>query len=140
MQVKIKNATLGQAIDLLFNLSLRGKESRHRTKFIKKLGERVKEVEEQRKQLAKEHSHLDDEGNPIMKEDGKKYDIKDFDAFQKDIDELYNEEMVIDGGDNQDMLKTVKKVLEECNVAFSGNEAVIYDYLCDQFEEAENHD
>lgn len=138
MQVKIKNAQLGQAIDLLFNLSLKGKQSRHRTKFIKEMSDRLKEVEEQRKELAAEHSHKDDEGNPKMKDDGKKYDIKDAEAFQHDIDELYDEELVIEGGDNQGMLKTVKKVLEDCDVAFSGKEAVVYDYLCDQFEEANN--
>ncbi|WP_054751354.1 hypothetical protein [Piscibacillus salipiscarius] len=54
MQVKIKHAKLGQVIDLLFNLSLKGKQSRHRTKFIQKLSERYKEVEEQRIELAKE--------------------------------------------------------------------------------------
>jgi len=138
MIVKIENAKLGQAADLLFNLSLKGKQSRHRTKFIKVLTERLTEVEEQRKELAKEHSHVDEHGEPKTKNDGKEYDIKDIDAFRKDLKELFEEELVLEGGDAQGMLKTVKEVLLNCDVEFSGQDAVIYDYLCEQFEGEEN--
>ncbi|MCM3110053.1 DUF1617 family protein [Lederbergia lenta] len=134
MNVKIENAKLGQVIDLLFNLSLKGKQSRHRTKFIKTLSDRLQEVTEQEKELLKEHCHLDEEGNPKTKNDGQNWDVKDIDAFIADKTELYEEELVIDGGDAHGMLKTVQKVLDECEVAFSGQEAVLYDYLCEQFE------
>lgn len=133
MQVKIQNAKLGQAIDLLFNLALKGKQSRHRTKFINVMNNRLKEVAEQEKVLLKEHCHLDEKGEPKTK-DEKYWDLKDVSAFTKDKNELYEEELVIDGGDAQGYLKTVKKVLEDCDVAFSGQEAMIYDYLCEQFE------
>ncbi|WP_079708007.1 DUF1617 family protein [Paraliobacillus ryukyuensis] len=136
MQVTIKNAQIGQAIDLLFHLALKGKESRHRTKLIKLLAERLKEVEEQRKVLAEEYANKDGEEKPIIKDD--KYEIGDQDAFQLDIQELYDEEIVIEGGDNQGMLETIKKVLDNCDKDFSGKEAVIYDYLCDQFEKGGN--
>jgi len=42
--------------------------------------------------------------------------------------------MVLEGGDAQGMLKTVKQVLTDCDEPFSGEEAMTYDYLCDQFE------
>ncbi|WP_453992096.1 DUF1617 family protein [Bacillus nitroreducens] len=137
MQVKIENRKLGQAIDLLFNLSLKGKQSRHRTKFIKTLSDRLNEVAEQEKELLKEHCHLDEDGEPKTINDGKNWDVKDVDAFVKDCNELYEEELVIDGGDNHGMLKTVKEVLLNCDVEFSGQDASIYDYLCDQFEGGE---
>jgi hypothetical protein len=133
MKVEIENRYLGQAISLLFDLSLRGKQSRHRTKFVKLLNDRLKEVEEQRIQLAKEHAKKDENGEPITN-DGK-FDIEDMDAFMKDLEELYDEKMVIEGGDAQGMLKTVKDVLLNCDKEFSGQEAMIYDYLCDIFEE-----
>lgn len=136
MQIKIKNSHLGQVINLLFNLSLKGKQSRHRTKFINLLTERLKEVEEQRIDLAKEHSHLDDKGEPKTSIDGKSFDIKDEKAFQNDLKELFDEEMVIEGGDAQGMLKTVKEVLLNCDKEFSGQEASTYDYLCELFEKA----
>lgn len=137
MIVKIENGKLGQAISLLFDLPLKGKESRHRTKFINLLDERLKEVEKQRVELAKEHSRLDENKEPIIN-DGK-YDIMVMEDFQKDLNELYAEEMVIEGGDAQGMLKTVKRVLENCDLEFSGREAVIYDYLCEQIEKGEGN-
>ncbi|UOQ85699.1 DUF1617 family protein [Gracilibacillus salinarum] len=137
MQVTIENGKLGQAVSLLFELSLKGKQSRHRTKFINKLSERLKEVDQQRVELAKEHAKKDEEGEPIMIEDGKRYDIEDENAFQKDLKELYEEQLVIDGGDNEEMLKTLRNVLLNCEEVFRGTDAVIYDYLCDQFEGGE---
>ncbi|WP_416149436.1 DUF1617 family protein [Salipaludibacillus sp. HK11] len=136
MKVSIENGKLKQASSLLLNLSLAGKKSRHRTKFITKMQDRLKEVEEQRQVLAKEHSHLDDEGKP--KTIGDKFDIKDMEAFKKDLEELYKEELVIDGGDAQGMLKTVKTVLLDCEKEWQGEEALIYDYLCDQFENGDD--
>ncbi|KYC94358.1 hypothetical protein B4102_3579 [Heyndrickxia sporothermodurans] len=136
MQVKIENQKLGQAINLLFNLSLKGKQSRHRSKFIKALNEKLNEFAEQEQELLKEHCHLDENGEPKKTEDGtiKVEDIKDIDAFTKDRTELYEEERVFEGGDAQVMLKTVKDVLLNCEREWSGQEAVIYDYLCEQFE------
>jgi len=132
MILKIENRRLGQAIDLLFNLSLKGKQSRHRTKLIKLLSERLKEVEDQRIELAKEHSNKDEKGEPKVIDD--KFDIKDLEAFKKDLEELYDEEIVIEGGDYHGMLKTVKEILLNCDVELSGPQADIYDYLCEQFE------
>ena len=41
---------------------------------------------------------------------------------------------MLDGGDNTGMLKTVKAVLLDCQEEFSGRDAQVYDYLCNQFE------
>ena len=137
MQVKITNEKLGQAISLLFDLSLKGKQSRHRSKFIKALDERLKEVAEQEQELIKEHCHLDDEDKPKTKNNGQEWDVKNVVAFRKDKIELLEEGLVIDGGDNEDMLKTVKTVLFDCEKEFRGQDAQVYDYLCDQFEESD---
>ncbi|MEW9503386.1 hypothetical protein [Jeotgalibacillus marinus] len=63
--------------------------------------------------------------------------MKDVEAFRKDKIELLEEGLVIDGGDNTEMLKTVKTILFDCDKEFSGQDALIYDYLYDQFEEAD---
>ncbi|MEW9503424.1 hypothetical protein AB1471_16800, partial [Jeotgalibacillus marinus] len=75
MQVKIINEKLGQVINLLFDLPLKGKQSRHRSKCIKALDERLKEVAEQEQELLKEHCHLDEEGNPKIKNNGQEWDV-----------------------------------------------------------------
>ncbi|MFC7364548.1 MULTISPECIES: DUF1617 family protein [Bhargavaea] len=132
MKIAIENGKLGQAISLLFDLPLKGKQSRHRTKFIGKLNARLEEVENDRIALAKEHAKKDADGEAVQT-DGN-FDIVDVEAFSKDLKELYAEEMIIEGGDVSGMLKTVKAILEDCDKELSGQEAFIYDYLCDQFE------
>ncbi|QXE02777.1 DUF1617 family protein [Terribacillus sp. DMT04] len=138
MQVKIENAKLGQAIDLLFNMPLKGKKSRHRSKLVKLLQERLKEVGDQELDLIKEFAGEDEEGNPKRKEDGS-FAIDNPKEFRQQQDELFEEEYVIDGGDAQGMLKTVKEVLLNYDEELSGQKAVIYDYLCDAFEEEETN-
>lgn len=137
MIIKIEKSKLAPIINLLYDLPLRGKQSRHRTKFIKLLHERHEEYREDIKQLLKEHCHLDENGEPKIKEDNT-YDVKDIDAYLKDKKELDEEEIVIEGGDAQGMLKTVKEILFNCDREFSGQEAMIYDYICEKFEEGEN--
>nr|WP_245301422.1 hypothetical protein [Virgibacillus natechei] len=114
-------------------MSLKGKQSRHRTKFIKRLEERLQEVAEEDKQLLQQHCRLDEQGNPKII-NGERYDVKDIEAFSKDKQELYNEELVIDDGDSQAILNTVRTILDECNVEFKDQQATLYDYLCDQFK------
>ncbi|MBD8006525.1 hypothetical protein H9631_15710 [Bacillus sp. Sa1BUA2] len=97
------------------------------------MNDRLKQVEEDRKALLEEHSHKDGEGKAIV-EDGQ-YDVKDMVAFSNDMKELNKEKFVIDGGDNREMIRTVKMVLEKLEEEeYEGQDSEIYDYLCDQFK------
>ncbi|MED4916705.1 DUF1617 family protein [Geobacillus thermodenitrificans] len=136
MIVRIEKSKLAAIINLLYDLPLKGKQSRHRTKFIKLLHERLEEYREDIKQLLKEHCNLDESGEPVVKDDNT-YDVKDIEAYIKDKKELDEEEIVIEGGDVQGMLKTVKEILFNCDREFRGEEAMIYDYICEKFEEGE---
>lgn len=139
MEIKIENQKLAPAINLLYSLSLKGQQSRHRTKFIRLLQDKLKEFSEEEQEIIKEHCNLDEKDNPKTIDDGTKWDIKngELNAFVKDKNELYKENRVIDGGDNQVMLQTVKEVLEDCDKEFSMQEADTYDYLCEAFEKAD---
>lgn len=134
MKITIKNDHIQQVANLLFDMKLKAKKSRQRTKLVKLLSNRAHEIADQEKELLKEHCELDEEGEPVKTEDGKGFKPNDIDAFIKDQKELYDEELVIEGGDNREMLRTVKKILEDCDDEFSGQKAAAYDYLCDQFE------
>jgi hypothetical protein len=138
MQVKIENEKLGQAISLLFNMPLKGKQSRHRSKLIKLLDARLKEVGEQELDLIKEYTGVDEEGNPKRNSDGN-FAIDNPKEFKDQQDELFKEAYVIDGGDAHGMLKTVKDVLLNYDGELSGQEAEVYDYLCDAFEQDETN-
>lgn len=133
MEVRISNININSTINFFYNMPLRGKQSRHRTKFIKLLTDRLKEVSEQEKQLLIEFAKKDEKGNPI-KIGETRYEIEDIESLAKEKEILFNEEFVIDGGDNEDMLKTLKDVLENYNEELRGQEATLYDYLCEQFE------
>lgn len=136
MKIKIQNKYLLPSINLLYDLSLKGKESRHRTRFIKLLQEQLKEVEEERKQLAEEFSRKDKNGKPIIEDN--KYVLENEKEFYKEFNELMDEEFIIEGANHEETLKTVKTILLECEVAFSGQDAMVYDYLCEQFEKGED--
>lgn len=136
MKIKIQNKYLLPSINLLYDLSLKGKESRHRTRFIKLLQEQLKEVEEERKQLAEEFSRKDKNGKPIIEDN--KYVLENEKEFYKEYNELMDEEFIIEGANHEETLKTVKKILLECEVAFSGQDAMVYDYLCEQFEKGDD--
>ena len=133
MQVKIENIKISPVIKILYDIPLKGKQSRHRTKFIKLLDGRLKEVGEEESEILKEHCHLDDDGNPKKTDKGTQWDVKNIEYFANDRNELYREEFVIDGGNNQEILNTVKDILGNLARDFSGQDATIYNELCDAF-------
>ncbi|PKR79180.1 hypothetical protein CEY16_05385 [Halalkalibacillus sediminis] len=135
MQLKLPNRMVTQAINLLSNLSLKGRSSRHRSKVIKALNEQVKEIVEQEHVLIKEHCYQDDKGNPKRTSDGKGYHVKDVEIFSKDMNELHQEEYILEGENMTEPLKTIGHVLLNSEEEWKGQEAEAYDYLCEQFEE-----
>jgi len=132
MRVEIENGKLLATINFLYGLKLARKQSRFRRHLINLLREKLKVVEEDRIELLKEHSNKDENGEAIII-DGK-YDVKDMVAFNHDLNELYAEKVVIEGGDHREMIRTIKQVLKKFeDVEYEGQESEIYDYLCDQF-------
>lgn len=141
MQVVLKNDQLSKAASLLFALTLKGKQSRMRTKFLKLVNKRLEEVAEEEQNLLKEFCHLDDNGNPKQKpaDNGGEmmvWDYKDEEEFAKEYKDFRNEKNTFGGGDADSMLRIVGEVLFDCDIEFSGSDADFYDELCDIFEAA----
>lgn len=133
MKIEIANGKLKATIDFLYGLNLVRKQSRYRRRFINIMTNRLKTAEEDRVELCKEHSRKDENGEAIII-DGN-YDIIDKIAFSNDLKELDREVLVIEGGDNREMIRTMKTVLKKFeDVEYEGQDSEIYDYLCDQFE------
>lgn len=133
MRVEIENGKLAASINYLYGLKLARKQSRFRRRLINLLNDRVKVYEEDRKELLEEHSKKDENGKAIIN-DGQ-YDIKDMVAFSDDLKELNEEKLVIEGGDNREMIRTVQGILRKFeDVEYEGQDSEIYDYLCDQFD------
>lgn len=133
MKIEIENGKLAATINFMYGLKLVRKQSRFRRHFIHQMNDRLKQVEEDRKALLEEHSHKDEDGKAIVN-DGH-YDVKDMVAFSNDQKELFSEKLVIEGGDNREMIQTLKTVLKKFeDEEYEGQDSEIYDYLCDQFK------
>lgn len=133
MKIEIENGKLALAINFMYGLKLARKQSRFRRHFIHQMTNRLKQVDEDRQALLEEHSYKDGEGKAIVN-DGN-YNVKDMIAFSNDLKELNKEKFVVDGGDNQEMITTIKIILENLeNEEYEGQDSEIYDYLCDQFQ------
>lgn len=138
MEVEIQNNQLPAFFNLLYGLKLKGKQSRHRSKFIKLLADQLTERDESEAVLRKEHCRLDDEGNPQTKETekGVMWDIIDEAAFEKDVVDLMSEKLVITGPQHDETIRTVAEALFDTEEEFAGLEAATYATLCELFEKA----
>lgn len=133
MQVKIQYKYVAEVIDFLSNISLKGKQSIHRTRFIKLVNEKLKQISEEELELVKEFTGIDEEGNPKKNEMGN-FDIKDASGFLKQQKEYFEECYVIEGGDAHGMLKTMKAVIENYDQELSGKDAEVFEHLFTAFE------
>jgi hypothetical protein len=131
-QVLIKNMYLQSSVELLYRMTLRGKQSRHRSKLVRILNEKVKELGENEIELIKEYTGVDENGNPKRNEQGN-FDVDDVFKFRKDQQELLEEEVFIEGEGNREMIKTVKEILSNYDEEIGGEKADAFDYLCEAF-------
>ncbi|WP_258832829.1 hypothetical protein [Peribacillus frigoritolerans] len=131
-QVLIKNMYLQSSVELLYRMTLRGKESRHRSKLVRILNEKVKELGENEIELIKEYTGVDENGNPKKNEQGN-FDVDNVFKFRKEQQELLEEEIFIEGEGNREMIKTVKEILSNYDEGIGGKEADAFDYLCEAF-------
>ncbi|MCF3942220.1 DUF1617 family protein [Oceanobacillus alkalisoli] len=137
MKVELENGKLVAAANFLYKLKLVRKQSRMRRHLITILDERSKVYQEDKKELQEHHSNKDEDGKAIIH--GDQYDIADMVAFSNDLKELNQEKLVIEGGGNREMIRTMKEILKKFeDEEYEGAESEIYDYLCDQFQIDEN--
>lgn len=94
MKIEIENGEIINVINFLDKLNLKGLKGIHRTKLSKTLIEKAQEVQENRKKIAED-----------FKEDNKKR--------KEEIDSYHKEKAVVDGGDFQIMLQSVKSTIKE---------------------------
>ncbi|MFH0070690.1 hypothetical protein [Peribacillus sp. NPDC056705] len=133
MQVKIQYSYLVDSINFLSTMTLKGKQSIHRTRFIKQLSEKLKQVSEEEMQLIKEFTGTDDNGAPNKNEDGS-FAIDDVNEFKKQQHDYLSEYYVIEGGDAHGMIKTVKEIIENYDKEVSGKDADAFEHLFTAFE------
>ncbi|CAM5580398.1 hypothetical protein SAFG77S_09087 [Streptomyces afghaniensis] len=136
MRVEIEKRRIVGCIAVLEKLQIKGLKSIHRTRLANKLLEHLKQVSEEEVQLKQDHSKKDEQGEAIIKEG--KYDVEDIDSLKEDIEKLFKEKVIIEGGDSPVFLKSVKQSLEESEVEWVGKESYDYAYLYEALENSEN--
>ena len=133
MEIKIENKYLTAVNNLLFNLKLKGKQTRARSKFLKLVLKKIEEFNEDEKTLVKEYAKLDKDGEPIV--NGDRYDIEDLKGYGKAVKELNDEVAIISGSEYVNSFEELKTVLDNLDIELEGADALAYDLLMDAFED-----
>lgn len=132
MKVEIHKGKLIGIINFMRELGLNRKQSRMRRQLIKILERKNKAYLDDREEILKEHADKDENGDPIV--NNNQYKVANQTALAEDINELSEEVVVIEGGDNREMNRAMKPILKKFEEEeYGGTKSEVYDYLCDQF-------
>lgn len=131
--------------DLLAKQMFSGKKSRARTRFLKIIGERIKEINEERVKLLEDNAFKNKKGEVLLidkdgketieKNKGVKYKMKDEMKYQKEYFDYINEDYVIDVSPaNQETIYGVRDIVLDSEEEFNGRMASLYEEICSSFE------
>lgn len=140
--MKIRNAELESFGNLLFDLPLKGRKSRMRTRFIRLIDNHLEQiVNTERSQLIDDYAEKNEDGKPVNDGKGNITLKKEYmETFSKELAILMDESLVIEETEeHKDMFLAIAKIILEGDFEVSGNIASMYDGWCDQFEEVENN-
>lgn len=136
--MKLSNYEVPRLMELLFNMKLKKKESRMRSRLFIKLNEYVTNtLNREELDLLAEYGEKDSEGHLIPSEyGGFKLIPETAEEYHKQFGILQNEFYFIEETEsNKDMLLSVANSILECDLELEGEIASLYDKWCEQFEE-----
>jgi hypothetical protein len=137
MRIKLQNKCLIPLIPFLQGMKLKGEQSRARSKFLALAMEAYAALHESELELLGEYAVPDENGEPKITADGG-FTLKDGNTgeYLAEREKLFNEVAEIEGGTYTAHLSLMKRVLTEYGEDLDGENAALYDALCDAFEEA----
>ncbi|AVK83528.1 hypothetical protein C3943_08100 [Lysinibacillus sp. B2A1] len=136
--MKIKNKDILNTHKILYDLKLKGKASRLRSRFNRLLQQHYNNViQPEEFELRKQYATKDEQGEIIYDEKG---NFKASVDYVNEIDMLMEEYFHIDLNEaNKEMLLTITHLfLDEELITVSGELAETYDLVCSQFEHVYN--
>ena len=128
----------------LSKLSLHGKESRSRTRFLLLLTDRIKEIEIEREKMIKENAEKNKEGKIIyLNEKGKEttepqaqIKLKKENKLNEEFGDYLQEDLVLDVSPaNADTIHLVRDIILNTTQEFKDIMAVRYAKWCNSFED-----
>ena len=139
MKIHLKSHYLVPLIPFLQGMKLKGERSRARSKFLALALEQYAALHESELELLKEYAVLDVDGNPKAAADGS-FSLKEgsTNEYHAEHGKLFNEVAEIEGGTYAEHLALMRKVLLEYDEELDGENAALYDALCDAFENGGN--
>lgn len=133
----MKNYEVAGFGEFLLDLKLKGKQSRMRTRFIRLLQDQLNLVNEERNSLLDDYAAKDENGDFITEMiDGKESIVlENGEEYNLEMTKLMNEFFIIEETQERElMLNEVRNIVLECDLEFSGAEAVAYDRWCEIVE------
>jgi len=132
--MQIKNKDISNTYTMLFDLELKGKTSRLRSRFNRLLHDHYNNTVQVEENELRNQYAIKDENNKIIIDD--KGNFKVTEEYLNEMNILLNEELHIDLNEsNKEMLLTVANLfLDEELITVSGELAETYDSVCEQFE------
>ena len=139
MQLKLQNRHLVPLIPFLQGMKLKGERSRARSKFLAVALEAYAALHESELELLKEYAVLDDKGEPRADEDGS-FRLREETAreYLLEREKLFNE--VVEVSLYTAHLSLMRQILADYDEDLDGDNAMLYDTLCDAFEEDKAND
>lgn len=134
----LKNYEIEKFGVFLYGLGLKGKQSRMRTRFVKILNDHLMLMNEERQQLLEDYAKKDEQGEYVKEEhEGQQvFILDDAEGYNLEMMKLMKEEFIYEETQERlDMLLEIKEVVLNCDVEFSGNEAILYDKWCEAVED-----
>lgn len=120
--------------EMIGDLTLKGRVSRHRTKLVNALIELEREKEVDRIELLREYAMKDENGDMVVGENNnvKFNNEEDVLKYQKDYQELMDEEPLINV--SNETKEVVTELMLDGDFEIGGNYAQAYDSICEMLE------
>jgi len=141
MRIKLENHHLIPLIPFLQGMKLKGEKSRARSKFLALATEAYASLHESELALLKEYAVLDGNGNPAENADagnpgGSTFRLKEESVkeYYAEREKLFKEVAEIEGGTYTAHLALMRQILADYDEDLEGENAALYDALCDAFE------
>jgi hypothetical protein len=138
--MKIENYRVEDFTHFLLSLKLKGSDNRMRNRLVKMLQGHLKLLQEEHNELLNEYCKKDANGDfrTLQKNGTSFYDIDDVKGFQVEYQILMDESLFIpNDANNQAMLEAVRNIVTNCDLEFSGSDALKYEYYCEILEGTE---
>lgn len=132
-----QNKELANIANTLSNFDLKRKASLGRSRLIHQLLDKIKQLDEDKKEIQKKYFEVDEDGNLKTKKDGKTLILKEGVAEKNatdEINDLYDEKVGVSYTEFSERYEALYNALVDYDEPLSGMQADVYARLIDEFE------